>query len=466
MSYRLYDLESGKEVSALRDANSRPFGLFVADNAVLLLSGFSYAFRCVRIADASPGSPVIEATANVTLEGGQWLGPVCTGGRPTVVSVGNNIRVWDLDRLIDRAKTQAEAKVGQLHEDGEPLFRLSAPAVSKYFAGLSRFGNLRVWTSDGQPVAVRQVITSLDSPAANEFDYLQMIDYADSCLYVTAGRQSAMRAWHLDGRPASPKLDIDASYVSAVHFHVSGKRLLAAIASRDGESHQVSVWDLLRGKELTTTGRFDVERYPDKAIDHVVVVEDAGRTIIVGALGHSFYNALCAWDLDSAPTDVAKQEFRRQFRLPPRPRNSLWAKQITRQIKCLGTARYGDAPVIAVGDADGWITLLCASDGRRLATYRAHDKEVVGVQGCMLGGRNVVISAGFDGGIAVVDSLPPPGDSAPVSSITIDVGDRIRTMAAIPGDRVVVGSEEGFLLFQLAALRVPTRSGAAPEKTS
>jgi hypothetical protein len=462
MKYRLYDLRSGKEVAALDDVNSRPFGLMVSDNAAMLLSGFADAFRSVRIAEASPGSPVIEATASMTLEGGLWLGPIRAGGRPTVVSVGNDVRVWDLERLADRARTQVEAKVGHLHEDGEPLFCLSAPAVSGYFAGLSRFGNLRVWTSEGQAIAVRQVITSLESPSANEFDYLQMIDFADTCLYVTAGHQGAMRAWHLDGRPASPRLGIGASSATAFGCHAAGERLLATVAARAGEYYEVSVWDPLRGEELTSAGRFGIEDYPDKAIDHVVIVEDSGRTIIVGALGNSAYHAICAWDLNSAPTDALTRELRRKFLLPPQPRASLWNTRIGRQIKCLGTARYYDVPVIAVGDVDGWITLLRASDGQRLAGYRAHDKEVVGVQGGIVGSLHAVISAGSDGGITVVDSLPLDGDPAAISLIRIDVGDRIRTMAVVPGGRVVVGSEEGFLLFQLTASTVPRRRGAMP----
>jgi WD40 repeat protein len=281
-----------------------------------------------------------------------------------------------------------------------------------------------------------------------------MIDFAGECIYVTAGRRGVIQAWHLDGQPASPRLNIDGTFAPAFCFHATGQQLLAAVATRNGEDHQVSVWDLLRGKELTAAGRFDIERYTDKTIDHLSVVEDDGRTIIVGALGHSAYHAISAWDLNSAPAEARSQRLRK-LGLRSGPRDSVWDITISRPIKCIGAVRYGGASAIAVGDEDGWVTVLRASDGEQLRGYRAHDKQVVGVSGDTLGGHDVLISAGLDGGIVVAGSSAGRGPPDPGIHMTIDVGDRIRTMAAVPGGRVVVGTEEGFLLFQLAALRSP-----------
>jgi hypothetical protein len=269
---------------------------------------------------------------------------------------------------------------------------------------------------------------------------------------VTAGRAGVMQAWHLDGRPASPKLNIDVGFVSAFHAQAAGTRLLAVAAARQGENYRVSAWDLLRGEEVTTAGRFDVDDYSDKSIDHLVVVEDGDRTIIVGALGHSAYHVIYAWDLDGAPVEAKLQELWRRHRLPSQERNLLWRTSITQPIKCMGVARCCDTPVIVIGDEGGWITVLRVSDGRELGSYRAHDKQVVGVSGSTLGGRDALISAGLDGGIVVVGSFKQQGDLDPGSRMSIDVGDRIKAMAAVADDRVVVGTEEGFLLLQLAAL--------------
>jgi hypothetical protein len=458
-SYRLYDLETAKEVAASGEATSRPFGTAIAnDHGAMVLSGFSDEFRLVRLVETSAGPPIIEANASITLDAGLWLGPIQTGKRSTLVSVGNRVRVWDLELLAQRAEGQVEAKVGQLREDGEPLFCLSAPAGSRYFAGLSRLGNLWVWSSDGRIIGVRQVVASLEETSANDFDYLQMIDFGDECLYVTAGRSGVMQAWHLDGRPASPKQNFGVGSVSAFRAHVAGTRLLAIVAARLGRDYRISAWDLLRGDEVTTTGRFDVEGYLDKSIDHLVVVEDGGRTIIVGALGHSAYHEIRAWDLGGAPVEARLQELWRKHRLPPQQRNSLWRASITRDIKCMGVARCSDTPVVVIGDAGGWITVLRGSDGRQLSSYQAHDKQVVDVSGSTIGGRDALISAGSDGGIVVVGSLNAQGGLDPGRRISIDVGDHITAMAAVPDDRVVVGTEEGFVLLELTA---PVPSGPA-----
>src|ERR1700730_15186369 len=54
--------------------------------------------------------------------------------------------------------------------------------------------------------------------AHNDFDYLQMVDFAGECLYVTAGRSGAILAWRISGEPLSARLKIDAHHASAFYF--------------------------------------------------------------------------------------------------------------------------------------------------------------------------------------------------------------------------------------------------------
>ena len=413
-------------------------------DSATLLSGFRDTFRAIRVVWGAEDSISMEATASVPVEGGQWLGPIYAGGRPAVVSVGNNVRLWDLGRLIERAKDAIEREVGQIYDDGEPLFWLSAPASGKFFAGLSRYGNLRVWSDDGRCVALKQVVASLKDSTARDFDYVQMIDFAGQCLYVTVGQSGAIQSWHLDGKPAYPRIQTG-YFIKALYVHVAGQRLVAFVVMEKGQKYQVAAWDLVRSEELTVAGRFEIEDYKDKTIDHLAVVEDNERTIIIGALGHSYYHKIYAWDLNSAPVNPVG---RKLFRRPAR--KMLWQHTVTQnQITCMAAVRYLGLQAVAFGDDAGWITVLQASDGQLLGTYQAHESKVTGVNCTNAGGKDVLVSAGFDGTLVGVPSSL--GVDPSVSLFTIDVGDRINAIAAVAGGRLVAGTEQGFLLFNLLA---------------
>lgn len=443
MAYGLHEARTGKDVAVFDDMHSRPFGALAEGASASILSGFGDSFRWIRVAGAAHGAIGMEATASVTVEGGQWLGPVNAGGRPAVLSVGNNVRVWDLARLQRHASEAIEAEVGHIQEDGEPLFCLAAPARSNYFAGLSRYGNLRVWSDEGQCVALKQVVASLEAPDTDDFDYLQMIDFAGRCLFVTAGRSGAIQSWHLDGSPAYPRINIG-DFMAAFHVHPVGQRLLAFVAMRRDARCQVAVWDLVEGEEVAATGRFDSEYSYDKTIDHLAALEDGEGTILVGAMGHSYYHWVFAWDLSSAAAGTGQG---------PTGRRTRWQLQMEREITCMAPARYLGLQAVALGDDAGWITVLRVSNGEVLGTYRAHDKRVVGVSCTGAWGKDLLVSAGSEGtlvGIASSQDHGKRGADPSVERFTVDVGDRIKAIAAVAGGRVVAGTEQGFLLFHLA----------------
>ncbi|KVZ49649.1 hypothetical protein WL18_05770 [Burkholderia ubonensis] len=447
-SFIVHALETAGNVAVLADVLSCPFGILEGRDAVALLSGFADEFRWVQVAAGAGHLPEMEATASIPVEGGLWLGPIVDGTCPSVVSVGNDVRVWDLWRLRDRAKAGMEARVGMLDETGEPLFCLSAPSNSRYFGGLSRYGNFRVWSAEGHCIALRQLVTSLENSDSEDYAYLQMVDFGGKCVYALAGRSGAVRAWYTNGEPVGRSLKIDAGYVSAFCLHAAGcERLLAIIAATNGEDCRISAWDLLEGREVTVSGRFQFEDYDDKTIGHLVALEDNGQILIMGALKHAYYHRICAWELDGPVVEEKIQEVRERYGLPRQPRKVLWTKQVSRQIECISTTQCQGIQAMAVGDNDGWITVLRASDGEYLTMYKAHDRAVVAVGACKIDGTDIVVSAGLDGRITIADLFDQSSDRE--RRFSIDVGDRINAMAVVSGGLVIVGTGQGFISFEL-----------------
>jgi WD40 repeat protein len=439
--YRIYDPYTGDELAILSDVTSNPFGWSKESTAVL--SGYSNSFGWIRLSIVDRTSIAMEATANANVEGGLWLGPADSGGRPVLVSIGSTIRVWDLENLLQTVKQTVKARVGIVHEGGEPLFLLSAPALSQYFAGLSRYGNLRVWAGDGSCVLLQQVTVSLDQPGAHDFNFLQMVDFNRQCLYVTAGSSGVVQVWDLNGNSVFQKLRVDGS-VSAFSVHQAGQHLLAILALRVGQDHEVGVWDLVRGEEITSKGRFLIEYLRDKAINHVAALEHDGGTIVVGATGHSFYREITAWCLNSPPADPIKQKY------GVSARKVLWEIQALQETRCMAPVLLGGQTAIGVGDEKGWITILEPSDGRVIGSYAAHEQEVVGVTSMKLAERHLVISAGSEGTIAGTVLSAQNTGNAPDIRFKIEIGDRIRAIAAFANGGVVAATEEGFLLFRVA----------------
>ena len=441
----VHNPETGKEVASLYDANLRPFGSALEGKAAEVFSGFSNAFSWVRL-DRNGNSVHITATASVNVEGGQWLGPVDAGGRRLLVSVGNNVRVWDATRLKERSSKAIEAKVGVVDDQGEPLFWVSAPRVRRCFAGLSRYGNLRIWSADGECLVLRQLIVSLDNASADDYDHLQMVDFGGDCLYVTAGRSGAIQAWDLNGNHVYSYLRVDGA-IHSFFVYESGPALLAVAGIGNGGRHKIGVWDLVSGAEITSKGRFEMESYDDKTINYVAGIEHKGTRIVVGALGHSYYHKIGAWDLDDEPIPASLQH---AYRVPAR--KQLWDRNAERQITCVTPVGRSGNPVIAFGDEKGWITVLDAPKGGLLATYRAHSKQVTALTWLEAGSKTVVISAGSEGRIVGCDITPQVEKRRPHSPgplFTIHTGDRINAVTAVTGGRVVAGTEQGFLLFQL-----------------
>jgi hypothetical protein len=172
-------------------------------------------------------------------------------------------------------------------------------------------------------------------------------------------------------------------------------------------------------------------------------------------LGHSFYHQISAWDLNSPAIDEELQKLAERRRIPLPPRRTLWQTWAKQQISCMTAVRYRGREAIAVGGEGGWITILRASDGEVLNSYKAHDEEVVAISGTSVGEHDTLISAGLEGRIVVSGLSSRKGDDE--SRLAIEVGDRIRAMTAIPGGRAAIGTEQGFLLFELSGTRHPDR---------
>ncbi|MFM0400139.1 caspase family protein [Paraburkholderia aspalathi] len=445
----LHALGATQKAIVLDEFKGRPFGVLAEQDSAMLLSGYFDVFSCVRIVSERGRSPTMQATANLRVEGGKWLGPMSTGANPAVVSVGNDVRVWDLARLCDRATASIEERVGMLDTSGEPLFALSAPRNSRYFGGLSRYGNLRVWSDNGGCVVLRQLVTSLEGPETNDFDYFQLIDYGDRCMYAVAGRSGAVRAWYVDGEPVGQDWKIDANFTTAFHLHAerSGRLLAMFAVMDDARNYSIAVWNLLERREVTASGRFQIEGYEDKTINHLVAIEDDGKVFVIGALKNPYYSRVCMWDLDEPAVAPDVQERRERYGLPHRPRVTRWMRRASQQIECLSTVQFQNVHAIAIGDAQGWITVLRASDGHQLAIYRGHDEAVVDVATTKIGDRDIVVSAGKEGRIAVCDLLDVSNGRD--HRMSIDVGDRIYALTVVSGDLVAVATDQGYLTFRI-----------------
>jgi WD40 repeat protein len=300
-----------------------------------------------------------------------------------------------------------------------------------------------VWSGEGRCILLKQVITSLESSTANDYDFLKLIDFGGKCLFVTAGRSGVVQAWSLDGNPIYRQLQVDA-FVSAFNVCTTGQRLLAIMAARDGGKYRVGAWDVAQGEEITSAGRFMIESVEDKSIDYVAGIEYGQTTLLVGAMAHSFYRRITVWDLNSPPVHATL----RAHGYPPREK--IWSTNAARKITCMMTMRCDGLPVIVVGDEGGWITLWDAADGEVVLAYEAHRKAVAGLDSMQVAGKDVVISAGLEGTIAGTTVSRHDGkESSASETFTIEVGDRIRAIAALAGGRIVAGTEQGFLLFQI-----------------
>lgn len=454
-SFILHAMNTAKDVALLFDTTSRPFGMIKDGDGYSVFSGFSDVFSWIRIGLDSNNSPTIEATPNMAIEGGRWLGPVTDGVSYSVVSINNDVRVWNLQGLKDRANVAKEQRVGLLDQTGEPLFCLSAPADSQYFAGLSRYGNLRVWSAEGELQSVEQLVTSREGSGGEEFSDLQMVDFDGCCIYVLAGQNGTLQAWNLDAKPVMRRLKIDTSFASAFYIHPVKNRLIAIAAVKAGENYEISAWDLLRRVEITLPGRFVIEGYRDKTIKHLVALECAGRTVIVGALEH----CICAWELDGPSIDQKMRRRRHFYGLSPRLRDALWTRVAEREITSIAVVHHLGAPAIAIGDVEGEITIIDAVDAKQLAHYKAHDKQVVTIRGARIGERYIAISAGREGSIVVANLSNL--SVYPQILINIEFGDRICAMTVTSNGRAVIGTDRGFVLFELMAFDNP-HSDQAP----
>jgi hypothetical protein len=98
-----------------------------------------------------------------------------------------------------------------------------------------------------------------------------------------------------------------------------------------------------------------------------------------------------------------------------------------------------------VGSKSGVITALDAWNGSVRARYQAHDRDIVGMD-----------SLSFDGVPTIVSASGQPGrpnmDAAIDQVFEIDIADRPRAIAAMADGRIVVGTDQGFLLFKLSKL--------------
>jgi WD40 repeat protein len=443
--YRLYDVETKRELGANADVAARPFGLAPLEGGSAVLSGFSNTFCVLRIEPLRDGRTALTLTADVRVEGGQWLGPTTVAHRSVAVSIGNAVRVWNLEGLMQKAVNAVKAEVGQVSDDGEPVFSLSSPERSHYFAGMSRYGNLRVWSGDGRQLTLHQVVTSLD--ASDDFDWIQMVDIDGRCLYVTAGKSGRIQVWDLNASAAFPSFSIGRQ-IDGFAAHVSSGRLLAVACTGAGKDYEVGVWDLVRREEVTSKGRFDNSYCSDKRIPLLAALDTSTTTMIAGALDHSFYHMVAAWDLSS---EAYSRQIQQGYKV--RHRRTEWQRTLSAQISSLSAVRAERVAGFAVGLTDGSIVLLDSCDGQDYAAYRPHDRAVVGIAAIHVGGDDMLVSAGREGRIigATIPGEPLAAGSAAIDlAFAIDTHEQINAITALPDGRVVVGTELGFMMFDVS----------------
>jgi WD40 repeat protein len=422
----LHHVPSGNLVTATNDSiTARMFGVVTEPRSTTLLSGYSGEFRVIRVSGQDDSGAVsIVPSAGLNIKAGEWLGPARVRDRTVVISVGDDVKAWDLSQLLAKTNETVQLAVGQVHADGEPLYCLSAPASGRCFAGVSRLGNLRIWSYEGELIRIEQLVTTLSASAQV---FVQMIDFEGRPLCLVVNNRN-VQCRLLDGTLALPPTNLGFPIESVLAVELEQRLQLLAVVQEASE-YEIRLWDVLSGQEVDSKEKrkrsvdfpFQFSGYEDKAIQQMVVVKEGQFNILVAA-SSTPYNLVRAWNLES--------------------KKEAWQSNMAEAVTSLIPVVTNKGKVVVGADNKGNIRIWRAGDGEVLASWRSSQRGITQLCSGPSGGREIIVSASRDGTIMGWDGI---GSCV----FEINTGDSITSLAPLADRRLAVGTERGFILFQL-----------------
>jgi WD40 repeat protein len=439
---QLFDAATAEALSEPVELKEPVFACVARGDGTMTYNGDSSSFSRTWILENPRSSPmpyrlVSSASARVRA-GDSWHGPVELRSGQAAVSCSSQIRVWNVEELIQETDDARELKVGQVDKDGEPLFALATESNGTHFCGLSRLGNFRAWNLDGECLLLRQILTNLDH-VADAFTHLQMLHIDGEAQIIGATKRGEIQRFRLDGSASCSPVSTGGR-IDALACASSDGRPLAfvGVVVRDPDSSRerysvVRIWDLADGTEVDSRFAFDpilhefdprsqwafgIEASEHKGIARICVGATSEHQVMAAVSGPS-HHRVTAWDW--------------------RTKERLWA----RSMRDVANTLIASSEHILGGDASGRIYCWNASTGKEIQILVPSQAAVAGMALVRVGVRNLLVSAHFNGELFVWSESFEPIDR-------FDVGDRVTDIVALQDQRIVVATERGFILIRLS----------------
>ncbi len=397
---RLWDVAAGRLLAECPGHGASVFGLAFSPDGARLASGGDD--RMVRIWDARALQPLAELAGH----GAAVMGVAFRPDGRVLASSGFDLglRLWDLQagrviaefaqaegagralafspdgRLLVTGDRQIRVRDGA---SGEVLRTVAGPSDLIFELGFDRGGEHMAVASFDRAARVYRVGTW--EPLAifdGHRDRVHGVSFSpDGRSLASAGLDHVLRLWSLERRARSPAPRGHRGYVWGLAAAPDGARL--ASGGQDGE---VRVWDAPTGRELAVFQH-------GESVTQVAFHPDGARLLSLGG------GLLHVWDLARgrrAQVLGGPAENLWDFALRP-DGEELALRGLDGAVRVVDTDRgaerrrlevgsYGSAPAwspdgrrLAVGHADGSLSLWDARSGRRLDGARAHELSVLRV---------------------------------------------------------------------------------------
>jgi WD40 repeat protein len=410
---RLWDLDTGEVVEARGPGARSPVrdGIVLEsdDDHAVVLAHSGGALRLLQI-ERRDGRLALTAGPFVEAEYGLWRGPVRHRGRRYAVSVGDAVRLWDVDRVRAAIAEAPESNDAMLDVQRESAVAAVDASGDSVWIGSSR-GDL-------------QLVSLLDGSRLRAVEHLgnTVIGLAAGDDPLVIGGSEDGRLWMV--RPGEAPVMIEAGD----HLYdVARSGDLVATSGRRGDRHEVRLWRLPDGEPVRRARVWDDDDpygvtllgWEDKPLGAVTFLDTPdGPVVVAGGRG-----GVGAWD-------STELEPVWEFSPERRPITSL-------------AAAHG---VLAAGDEHGGLRVWRLDDRRSvLSRSDAYVRDVV-VAFVAPAGEPLLASGSWDG-VLRLWSLDDWGQR-----LAIPLAEPIFALAPAAGGRdLLVGTRRGIIALQFAA---------------